>query len=225
MVERGLIFDLDDTLYPRRRFVRSGFAAVAQFVERQFGIAASVVLMTLLKAQGSQRIELQALCEAFNLPQGAIPRLVQVFRSHRPALWLFHDAEATLRELRANGWRLAILTNGLPQVQTIKIDALGLRSLVDHVVFAAEHADGGKPHPAAFREVLARLALPADRCVMVGDDVECDVRGAHGMGMPAIRILRDVTISPGEGDATVAFLADVPAIAEALLRRVDAHAA
>ena len=31
---RGVLFDLDDTLYPLRRFVRSGFKAVAVHLER-----------------------------------------------------------------------------------------------------------------------------------------------------------------------------------------------
>jgi putative hydrolase of the HAD superfamily len=226
MHTRAIVFDLDDTLYPRGRFVRSGFAAVATFVEQQFGVAASQALTTMLKADPSQpRTEFQTLCEAFGLPAETLPKLLHVFRTHTPALWLFHDAEATLRELGANGWRLAILTNGLPEVQAAKVDALGLQSLVDHVVFAAEHVEGGKPHVEAFRAVLARLEVPAKRCVMVGDDVVCDVRGAHAAGMRAIRIRRDEGSTWSEADATVAFLAEVPAVAESLLQRIDAHAA
>jgi putative hydrolase of the HAD superfamily len=226
MRTRAIVFDLDDTLYPRGRFVRSGFAAVATFVEQQFGIPASQALTTLLKAGPSQPgAEFQTLCEAIGLPDDALPKLVHVFRTHTPALWLFHDVEVTLRELRANGWRLAILTNGLPDVQAAKIDALGLGSLVDHVVFAAEHAEGGKPHADAFHAVLARLDLPADRCVMVGDDVECDVRGARAAGMYAIRIRRDDGNPWSDAHATVALLGEVPAVADSLLQRMNAHAA
>ncbi|MGH9309306.1 MAG: HAD family hydrolase [Vicinamibacterales bacterium] len=222
----GVIFDLDDTLYPRERFVRSGLAATAQYVEREFGIPAERALTTMLKVGGgAPAAEFQTLCDVFMLPHDILPRMLATYRAHVPSLWLFHDAEATLRALRADGWQLALLTNGLPEVQALKVDALGLRALVDHVVFATDHAPGGKPHPAAFQEVLRRLALPADHCVMVGDDVECDVRGARAVGIGAIRIARGIPSAPCEADAVVRFLADVPSAAASLVGKASAHAA
>jgi FMN phosphatase YigB (HAD superfamily) len=98
--------------------------------------------------------------------------------------------------------------------------------LVDHVVFAEERADGGKPHPDAFREVLRRVNLPADHCVMVGDNPECDTRGGRDAGLWTIGIRRPG--SPAEhaaADIVVGTLADVPAAAEVLIQNVGAHAA
>jgi HAD superfamily hydrolase (TIGR01662 family) len=222
----GVIFDLDDTLYPRDRFVRSGLAATAQYVEQEFGIPAERALTTMLKVSGgAPAAEFQTLCDVFMLPHGILPRMLATYRAHVPSLWLFHDAEATLRQLRSEGWQLAILTNGLPEVQALKVDALGVRALVDHVVFAADHAPGGKPHPAAFQEVLRRFALPSDHCVMVGDDVECDVHGARAVGMAAIRIARGNRSAECGSDAVVEFLGDVPAAAASLIGKVSAHAA
>jgi putative hydrolase of the HAD superfamily len=222
----GLIFDLDDTLYPRERFVRSGFAAVAQYVERAFGVPADRALTTMLKVTGgAPAAEFQTLCDVFMLPHDILPQMLATYRAHVPSLWLFHDAEDTLRHLRADRWRLAILTNGLPEVQALKVDALGLPALVDHVVFAADYAVGGKPHPTAFQEVLRRLALPADHCVMVGDDVDCDVRGARAAGILTIRIARGNPSAECGADAVVEFLADVPAAAASLIGKATAHAA
>ena len=36
----AVIFDLDDTLYPHVQHVHSGFAAVATYVDRHFGVPA-----------------------------------------------------------------------------------------------------------------------------------------------------------------------------------------
>ena len=47
---RGLILDLDDTLYPRERFVMSGFAAVASFVEKIHGVSAEIAYGVLVRA-------------------------------------------------------------------------------------------------------------------------------------------------------------------------------
>lgn len=43
----------------------------------------------------------------------------------------------------------------------------------------------GKPSAAFFAEVVQSLHLPADQCLMVGDDVEADVRGAIDAGLQA----------------------------------------
>ena len=223
---RGVIVDLDETLYPRDRFVRSGLTAVAQHVELCFGIPAASALTAMLTAAVHERgREFQALCHVFGLEKRVLPQLIEVFRTHRPVLRLFPDATASLRQLRADGWRLAILTNGAPQVQALKVQALGLADLVDHVVFAEEHARGGKPHRDAFGAALRRLDLPARRCVMVGDDPRRDVCGARKVGMRTIGIRRNGVGSRMGADIVVDCLGRVPAAAGALIQKVPSHAA
>ena len=62
-----------------------------------------------------------------------------------PEIWLSHDAGDVLLALRGRGWRTALLTNGIPSAQAAKVRAFGLHDLVDHVIYADEHAPGGKP--------------------------------------------------------------------------------
>ncbi|MGH9373342.1 MAG: HAD family hydrolase, partial [Vicinamibacterales bacterium] len=194
------------------------------YAGRHFGLPAEQALTTMLKASG-RGAALQALCDTFGVGRHRLPEMLTVFRSHTPSLWLFHDAEATLCQLRSDGWQLAILTNGLPQVQSVKVHALGLEAFVDHVVFAAEHADGGKPHPAAFHEVLRRFALPAQRCVMVGDDPDCDIRGAREVGVRTIRVARLNGDIPCCADVVLKSLDGIPAAAGSLVQKVTADAA
>ena len=226
---RGIIFDLDDTLYPRERFVHSGMAAVARHVEETWGVPADAAFATLFHAttRGRRGMEFQDLCQRHRLPAEALSGLVQVFRSHLPNLWPAHGAVATLQALRADGWRIAILTNGLPHVQAAKIRALGLRSLVDHIVYAEEYAEGGKPARGPFLEVLRRLGAPADQCVCVGDDPRNDIQGARAVGIRTIRVARP-GVQPqaeDEADAVVHLVTDVPARAAALVEMVTAHVA
>lgn len=221
---RGLIFDLDDTLYPHEQFVAGGFAAVAAHVEARFGVAAADVRETLQFARqtGAHGRELQALCSAYGLPMTIVPELVEVFRSHQPRLTLADGAEAMLRRVRAGGWHTAILTNGLPRVQAAKVHALGLDTLVDHVVFAEEHAPGGKPAAAPFLEALRRLGLPSCRCVFVGDDTFCDIAGARSVGMATILLSSSsaTVVCPAVPDAVTTTLDAVPELAAALLEGV-----
>lgn len=220
---RGLIFDLDDTLYPYVQFVAGGFAAVAAHLEARFGVPAADARQTLECARrtGAHGRELQALCSAYGLPPSIIPELVGVFRSHPPKLTLAKGAGTMLRRVRAAGWRTAILTNGLPRVQEAKVRALRLDTLVDHVVFAEEHAPGGKPAAAPFLEALRRLGLPSRRCVFVGDDTFCDIAGARSVGMATILVSSTARpVCPAIPDAATTTLEAVPELAAAVLEGV-----
>lgn len=226
---RGLIIDLDDTLYPRERFVRSGLAAVARHVSGQYGIDAhaAYAVMTRALAAGREGRELQALCERFDLPTDIVPALVDVFRMHTPTLFLSREAEETLRGLRTDGWAMAILTNGLPSVQFRKVAALGLTAFVDEVIYAEEHAPGGKPSPAPFEAALRALDLSASQCVCVGDDPVRDILGARALGIPTVRVARPgVTVErTSEADAVITSLRQLPATARFLMETVTADVA
>src|SRR5262245_2125128 len=105
MGSRGLIFDLDDTLYPRTRYVQSGLAAASRAAADRYGIPADAAFTAMRGAPAGS--EFQVLRQRFGLPADVVPALLAVFRNHTPSLWLFHDAEPALRQARAEGWRLA----------------------------------------------------------------------------------------------------------------------
>jgi len=225
---RAAIFDLDDTLYEREQFVQSGFAAVADELQQRFHLPAPWILATLRRARvrGHAGWELQALCADHGLPSTLVPELVEVIRRHEPALTLGSLAAAVIAQMRADGWRLGILTNGLPATQRAKIQALGLEPRVDAVLYAEEHAPGGKPSRAAFAAALAALGVPACRAVFIGDDLERDVQGARAAGLATIRVATALGARRAEDDAdAIVTLDEVPVAARRLVKRSGAHAA
>jgi len=218
---RGIIFDLDDTLYRRADFVRSGFEAIARYLAHSWRREQDAVFASLMAAHtnGWEGREFQALCEAHRLPQGLVPTLISVFRTHTPSVVLPVDVRTTLQQLRQSGWRLVVLTNGDPEVQRRKVTALGIEALVDGVVFAEAHATGGKPDPAAFQAALGCMRLSPSRCICVGDDPLCDIEGARRLGMRTIQTTayKKCGSPSGNADAVVASMIEVPACAQLLL--------
>ena len=223
----AVIFDLDDTLYPYVQHVHSGFAAVATYVDRNCDVPAKDAYATLRFAResGKRGHEFQWLCRAHRLDTAIVPDLVREYRAHGPQLWLTYGASEALSAFRAAGWRTALLTNGDSTVQAGKVRALGLEALVDHVVYASEHAPGGKPAREPFLEVLRRLQTAPDRTVMVGDDPVNDVDGARGVGIRTIFLARAGRPHHEGADAVVHLLIDVPRAAAALVGQGMAYAA
>jgi putative hydrolase of the HAD superfamily len=89
---------------------------------------------------------------------------------------LMPDAVETLVRLKATH-KVALLTNGAPDLQREKIAASGLGSYFDAIAVSGERGVG-KPKPEIFEMLLADLGVPASRAVMVGNSLERDIAGA-----------------------------------------------
>jgi putative hydrolase of the HAD superfamily len=216
---RAVLFDLDDTLHPRRHFVLSGLRAVAAHVAKGCSVEHSRAVGILARAvRCAPGRELQQLQVTLGLPAEVVPALVSVIRQHAPAIRLTRTALDTLEYLR-QAWRLGVVTNGIAEVQARKVAALGLERLVDTIVYATADGQPGKPAAQPFLEACLRLAVQPSRAVYVGDDLAADIGGASAVGMKTIWLAPRRLRGAGgpHADITVHALADVPAAARRLL--------
>ncbi len=227
---RAVVFDLDDTLFPFRRFVLSGFAACARRMARRRGVDAGRAFAFMVRAFrcDAQGREVQTALRLMGLPERLTPGLVDdIIWGRELNLRLPSSSQRVLRELRRHDWKVGVLTNGDPEVQARKIDALGLADYVDAIVFAAEHG-GGKPDPRAFHEIARRLHVKPSHTIFVGDDEWCDVNGALMAGMRPVRFVGYRHWPPGRSAAELVLtrISDLPGAAAALLAdRRESHAA
>ena len=221
---RAVLFDLDDTLYDERRFILSGFSEVARAYSREYGVSHSAIFRVLVGAlrSGHRADALQRVCAWLGRPEAEVATGVDLIRTHRPRLRLSASTARLLARLNQT-WATGVVTNGLPEVQARKVEALGLAGLVDCVVYAEQHGSGrGKPERAPFDEALRRLGVPASRAVFVGNDPTCDICGGRGAGLWTIR-LRGSACAPGPGatgeeaDLVVRRLDEIPAAVETLV--------
>ena len=104
----------------------------------------------------------------------------------REALQPIAGAVALLRALRAAGWRTAIGSSGPAQNVRLAIDVLGIGAELDAVV-TGDDVTHGKPAPDVFLKCLARLDMPAERCVVL-EDAPQGVTAAHAAGVVAVAL-------------------------------------
>jgi putative hydrolase of the HAD superfamily len=185
----ALLIDLDDTLYDEHSYVDSGFRHVATIASARCGISAQdafAFLQDHLRAQGRGRL-FNALLLAHGLPDTAddVASLVEAYRTHRPTIGLAADVRQTLRELRKR-FLIAVVTDGLGQMQRRKVEALGLSGIVDTIVYCWE-LQHPKPSPEGFRIAVERLGNPAVAAI-IGDDVGRDLPAAVALAVPFIRV-------------------------------------
>ncbi len=132
----------------------------------------------------------------------------QAFRSHCPA---YIDVPRTL-DLVAPGRALAVVTNGIIDVQRIKLAVSGLRRHF-RVLIASSEVGAGKPDPRLFEAALASLGLPPDEVIVIGDSPEKDLAGAKAAGLRRIWLDRaGATGGAVEAEATIRSLTELPAL-------------
>ncbi|MFI0821150.1 HAD family hydrolase [Streptomyces sp. NPDC021098] len=122
-----------------------------------------------------------ALIEEARLPGAELTRAL--YDRHRtPAAWRpYPDTEATLRELRRRGIKVAVVSNIGWDLRPV-FRAHELDGLVDAYVLSYE-LNVQKPAPAIFRAACDALGLPPSEVLMVGDSRVAD-GGAAALGCP-----------------------------------------
>lgn len=98
---------------------------------------------------------------------------------------VYEDTIPTLTMLLEKGWRHAILSNHVPELQDI-ISGLGLGLYFDFC-FSSGVTGYEKPNPKAFQHALQAIGLPRD-VWMIGDNADADIRGAESVGIRAILV-------------------------------------
>jgi FMN phosphatase YigB (HAD superfamily) len=76
-----------------------------------------------------------------------------------------------------------ILTNENTRTQLLKWQAIDPEGTLFDGMLTSEELGLEKPHPATFAATQARLGVPADQCLMVGDDPIADIAAARAQGM------------------------------------------
>ena len=116
-------------------------------------------------------------------------QLAETFQAERRARhWAFPEVDAVLRELQSR-YRLAVVTNGTPDLQREKLEGVGLVPYFTIVTVSGE-VGSGKPDPRIFAHTLARLGVPPTQAVMVGNDLTRDIGGARQAGIAGIWVNR-----------------------------------
>lgn len=187
---RAVLLDLDDTLICRRRMF-AGFSE--SFVRRFFAGEDAAGQARALKALreldhdgdaarpglffrlfGRLNVELPPVREMLDYWNTVFPQYLA------PIDGMFE----LLGRLRRQGYRLGLVTNGVPALQNSKIDRAGIRSEFDAVLVSGE-LPFEKPERAIFDLALGRLGTAAAEAVFVGDNLINDIYGAQQAGMRA----------------------------------------
>jgi len=128
-----------------------------------------------------------------------VPRLMTRFSS-KEGYKLFDDSLPVLRELRTMNVRTALVSNTDSRMHAVLRD-LDVASYLNPIVLS-EEMGVEKPSPDIFLRAChdpnANHIPEPEECVYVGDELDCDYRGARATGMHALLVRRPGPEGKGE---------------------------
>lgn len=232
MTIRGILFDVDDTLFDYTSSESAGLLALLRedrALDRFPDPTAAVTLWRAIMEEEYARFtsgELTITDQQRNrarrflthlghtgLPDAEVVAWFARYDTHRRAAWsAFPDAEPTLRAL-APDYRLGVVSNAAVAVQRRKLDALGLLPYVAEVFVCSQEHGAAKPAASIFHAACDELGLPAHEVAYVGDNYALDALGAHGAGLRPFWLNRSgAPIPPDPVIETITTLTALPAV-------------
>jgi len=126
-----------------------------------------------------------------------------------------HDVVDTV----AAEYRIAMLTNGVPDLQHDKIARTGFTGRFDPLVISGV-VGIGKPDARVYHHLLEKAGISANRALMIGNSLQSDIPGARNAGMPSVWIDHDRS-GDTQGEQPAAIIHDIRELPDAI-RRLEA---
>ncbi len=210
-----VLFDLDGTLLPmdQDKFMRAYFGGLARKLA-PLGYDADLLIKSIwggsdamVKNDGKMTNE-DVFWAAFSAIYGKNARVdephfyqyyVEDFDKVKDVCGYEPKAAEAVRAIKNMGFRVALATNPLfPSIATEKrISWCGLSHDEFELFTTYENSSHCKPNLDYYREVIGKLGVSPEECLMVGNDVGEDMV-AEKLGMKVFLITRDLINKGGE---------------------------
>lgn len=183
----AVIFDLDDTLYPEKSYVRSGYKVISEEYPHIDNMQEKLWNVFLCGGRAIDEVlEAEGILSSYEKE-----KCLNIYRFHKPEISFYDGVYDMLISLRKRGKKIGIITDGRPEGQRAKIEALGLENLVDEIIVTDEL--GGiefrKPNSAAFEKMQKLMNVSFYGMAYVGDNIKKDFVAPEKLGMRSIHFV------------------------------------
>jgi putative hydrolase of the HAD superfamily len=183
---RGVLLDLDETLYSREDAFWSWIESEAQAASALEGLDRKKVAELDQRGRGDKQALLAYLDSVFGWRETPQDRQRR-FRSGISGTARLAPGVKESLERIASQLKLGLISNGTGATQRQKLKALGVESAFDPILIS-EEVGFRKPDARIFALAIRDWHTPADSVLFVGDDPVSDIGGARAAGMRTLQV-------------------------------------
>lgn len=174
-VNKVIVLDLDDTLYPEIDFLKSAYHHISKILSDD-----CEGLYELMMGKYEKNEDVFAyLTQTFSLDK---TRLLEWYRFHEPDISLYSGAQNFLSYYSEN-CIFNLVTDGRSKTQRNKIKALGLADVL-HNIIISEEIGSEKPNQINFERAISGQS--PSNCYYIGDNVKKDFITPNRMGWTTV---------------------------------------
>jgi putative hydrolase of the HAD superfamily len=191
---RILLFDLDDTLYPRSAGVMDQIRQlILRYIRERLHLSPE---------------EADELRRSYFMTYGTTMRGLQIERHIDADEFLHYVHDIPLEAYLQPNPKLDAVLASIPQEKVVFTNAtrehaervlavLGIRRRFDQIIDVRDMDYESKPQPAAYRHICELLGVEPRECLIVEDNIR-NLQPAQAIGMTTV-LVQDGSVPPGDG--------------------------
>lgn len=196
MFYKGIIFDLDNTIYDYDYSHNISLKNVFNFINKKTNIDISFLYQTYANISSTIKYELKntasshnktiyfkKILEILNIELLLLNQINQIYwSSFFENIKCFDYFEEFLKWNKSIGVKISILSDYQTEYQIRKLEKLNIINNID-IIITSEEIGIEKPSNYGFLTVLNRMKLNNDEVIMIGDNYEKDILGSNNLNI------------------------------------------
>jgi putative hydrolase of the HAD superfamily len=181
--ESYFVFDLDDTLYRERDFLKSAYYDICKEVLPEYAMNLYNEIIGIHDSGGNA---FKFLVEKYPAKKISLEKLLYLYRNHHPNISLREGVLEMIQGIKRGQSKFGIITDGRIVTQRNKLEALGLSQLIDKLLISEEFG-ASKPDSALYESFMESENLK--QFYYIGDNIHKDFITPKRLGWFCIGIL------------------------------------
>lgn len=209
---KAVLFDVDGTLFDRslaqrkvldiivRQFPRVFDAFGIERVAKAFADSDRITTEDFeagVPSDGLRRKRSRLFLQLLDLRKDLADAITEIYVRDYPTVDASMAGAVPLVKELSRRFIVGVVSNGLPDVQYRKLEAIGLQQVLSCIVLS-EEIGIRKPDPRIFHHAARLLQLQPSECLYAGDSYASDIVGAKASGMLTCWLKRGQLVTPDE---------------------------
>ena len=194
MFYKGILFDLDNTLYSYTNSHDKSIAIVFDYLQTNYNITQIQPIYDKISqnvkydldhtaSSHNKTIYFKHLLEYYKIDLSILQTIQTLYwRTFLEDIKLFEGVSEFIKWNRGLGIKIGILTDYETEYQIQKLDKLDILQYID-VIVTSEEVGIEKPSTHMFQTILHKMKMRNDEVIMIGDNYEKDIKGSYNMNI------------------------------------------